>query len=326
MHFPFLVVVLALLSLLAQSNPVSWPWRWGRENEAPSVGTPLESPIRADDSNSAVIAQSSPVSERDYEAYNEENPPQSLISSNSLDSIKEVIDNSVNFREIAQVILPRIEDWFIQLPLHPRFSTITNSSSIFTTIAGYVVESERGISPIAFISSSNETETNFQFETPALEAEVKLRLCYRASEHDFLASEFHRLCDGKGATITLVKGSTDKMAAAYNSVSWRVGGYTLNPSGFQVSIAEGPEEGGGYVFKKYAAIASTMAMSYFGSGPCFEKGMFLSDRCNENIGSFSTIYLQEGYIREGMTEREYLLGSKSGFRVSEYEVFQVELI
>jgi hypothetical protein len=42
------------------------------------------------------------------------------------------------------------------MPLHPRFSTITNSSSIFETLAGYVVESERGISPIAaFISASN---------------------------------------------------------------------------------------------------------------------------------------------------------------------------
>jgi hypothetical protein len=251
MHFQILVVVLAFLSLLAQSSPVSWPWRWGRDNEAPSVGTPLESPIRADDLNSA-------------------------------GSFKELIENSVNFREITQVILPRIEDWFVPIPLHPRFSTITNSSSIFEKLASYVVESEREISPIgAFISSSNDSVTTIKIETPALEAEVKLKLCFRASEHDFLASEFHRLCDGKGATITLVKDSTDKMAAAYNGVSWVSGRpYSVaipNPQGFLASIIEGPEEGGGYVFKKYAAIASTLALSYSGFGPCFEVDFRVSE-------------------------------------------------
>jgi hypothetical protein len=285
MHFQVIVVALALLSLLAQSSPVS-------------------------------------VSERDYEAYNEENPPQSLISSNSLDSIKEVIDNSVNFREITQVIIPRIEEWFIQLPLHPRFSTITNSSSIFTTIAGYVVESERGISPkVAFISSSNETETNFQFETPALEAEVKLMLCYRASEHDFLASEFHRLCDGKGATITLVKDEDGKMAAAYNGGSWSLGLEIIpNPQGFLASIDDDVEDEG-YLFQKYSAREVAVTWGRHGSfGPMFNGGLMISDRCNANSYSLSSIDPNDEYVREGMTEQEYLFDTEN-FRVSEYEVF-----
>jgi hypothetical protein len=286
MHFQFLVVVLALLSLLAQSSPVS---------------------------------------ERDNEAYNEENPPQSLISSNSLDSIKKVIDNSVNFREITQVILPRIEEWFAEIPIHPGFSTITNSSSIFTTIAGYVVESERGISPIAaFVSSSNESVTTIEVETPALEAEVKFKLCYRASEHDFLASEFHRFCDGKGATITVVKDETGTMAAAYNGVSWDFSYWTSNPQAFLASIVEGPEEGGGYVFKKYAANALARVRN-LENGPFFNGGLIISDRCNENTVSQSIIHRGGyGYAREGMAEREYLFDTHH-FRVAEYEVFQVEL-
>jgi hypothetical protein len=57
------------------------------------------------------------------------------------------------------------------------------------------------------------------------------------------------------------------------------------------------------------------------------RGLHISDRCNENTDSLSIIVQHGGYDREGMTEREYLLGSNSrGFIVSDYEVFQVELI
>jgi hypothetical protein len=189
MHFQVLVVVLALLSPLAQSSPT----KRARDNEPSNAETPSKRTKR-------VIISS---------------------SRSSIDSIEEVIDNSVSFRAIAEAIIPQIEEWFVPIPLHPRLSAITNSSSIFEKLASYVVESEREISPIgAFISSSNDSETTIEIETPALEAEVKLKSCYRASEHDFLASEFHRLCDGKGATITLVKDSNDKIAAAYNSESW----------------------------------------------------------------------------------------------------------
>ncbi|KAK8811452.1 hypothetical protein WA158_003186 [Blastocystis sp. Blastoise] len=46
------------------------------------------------------------------------------------------------------------------------------------------------------------------FETPLvnwLGKEKKWKLLYRASEHDYLLSEFHKYCDNKGETIVLVK-------------------------------------------------------------------------------------------------------------------------
>jgi hypothetical protein len=297
MHFQIRVVVLALLSL-AQSNPT----KRARDNE-PSDAEP-----------------SSKRTKRE------------IISSSrsSIDSIEEVIDNSVNFRAIAEAIIPQIEEWFVPIPLHPRLPAITNSSSIFETLAGYVVESERGISPIgAFISSSDESVTTVELETPALEAEVKFKLCYRASEHDFVGSAFHRLCDRKGATITLVKDSTDKIAAAYNSESWGLSDeFTPNYQGFLASIVEGPEEGGGYVLQKYSANDFTMSITYpLLHGPAFDENtLYISDRCNENTNSQSIIdgNYRGGYAREGMAGREHLFDTEY-FRVSEYEVFQVEL-
>jgi hypothetical protein len=172
--------------------------------------------------------------------------------------------------------------------------------------------------------------TTIEVETPALEAEVKFKLCFRASEHDFLASEFHRLCDGKGPTITVFKDNTGKMAAAYNGVSWGLGdelsGSTPNPQGFLASIDEAHEESGGYVLQKFVPGSRyTRTASYSRHGPSFRSDLHISDRCNENTDSVSffdgTHY--GGYVREGMAGREHLFDTEY-FRVSEYEVFQVE--
>jgi hypothetical protein len=59
-----------------------------------------------------------------------------------------ILDNSTNFSAIAEaVLMPRIEEWLAQNPISPGFSTITNSTSVFATLADYVVESERGLIP-----------------------------------------------------------------------------------------------------------------------------------------------------------------------------------
>jgi hypothetical protein len=62
----------------------------------------------------------------------------------------------------------------------------------------------------AFFSSLNKNGEG-------LVKEVKLTRLYRASENKYSARAFHKLCDGKGTTITLVKAVDGKKAAAYNS-------------------------------------------------------------------------------------------------------------
>jgi hypothetical protein len=80
---------------------------------------------------------------------------------------------------------------------------------------------------------------------------VKLTLLFRASEHGFLVSEFHSLCDEKGATVTLVKAGNGRMAAGYNGGRWGVS-RLRNPQGFLASIVDDPEAIGGYSHQKYA--------------------------------------------------------------------------
>jgi hypothetical protein len=264
--------------------------------------------------------------------------PNSAIKEGDLVSTKAlfgIIDSSIIFSAKAEAIMPRIKEWFFYTPYQSGFSAIINASSVFATLAEYVVESEQGFIPrLSFVHSSKENETTVEFE-PRRERgtkraryqgiEVKLTLLFRASEHGFLMSEFHSLCDGKGATVTLVKARNGRMAAAYNGIGW---GHqplsTPNPQGVLASIVDDPGAIGGYSLQKYDANENAVVYRTGSrTGPNFGWGLLISDRCNENERSFSHLMPIHGYGSEGV-EPLSLFGVER-FGVLEYEVFHVEL-
>ena len=67
--------------------------------------------------------------------------------------------------------------------------------------------------------------------------QVKLELLYRASRDGFQAQDFHSRCDGKGATITVIKCSGGFVFGGYADVSWDSHGeYTHSPQAFLFSL------------------------------------------------------------------------------------------
>jgi hypothetical protein len=64
-------------------------------------------------------------------------------------ALGEILDNSVNFWVKAEAVIPRIEEWLVQIPFQSTFSAITNSRSVFKMLAEYVVESEGARNPNA---------------------------------------------------------------------------------------------------------------------------------------------------------------------------------
>jgi hypothetical protein len=58
----------------------------------------------------------------------------------SVETIDGILDNSINFLEIAEAIMPLIEEWLTHKPVSPGFSTITNSSSVFEKLSEYVID------------------------------------------------------------------------------------------------------------------------------------------------------------------------------------------
>jgi hypothetical protein len=234
-----------------------------------------------------------------------------------------ILDNSINFSAKAEaIVMPRIEEWLAQRPVSSGFSAITNSSSVFEKLAEYAVESVRGFIPrLSFVYYSNENETTVEFEKGPVK-DVKLTLLYRASECGFRSSEFHRMCDRKGPTITLVKAENGRIAAAFSGADWGLWEIP-NPRGFIASIVDDPAAIGGYSLQKYDA--DDIGSVYSNYGPDFGAGLTITDICNENANSCSYLYPEYGYGHgpEGV-ETSSLFGLED-FRVLEYEVYQVEI-
>ena len=49
-----------------------------------------------------------------------------------------------------------------------------------------------------------------------LDQPTKIERIYRASEHGFSAKEFHKKCDNKGPTLTLVRTEFGKVIGGYS--------------------------------------------------------------------------------------------------------------
>jgi hypothetical protein len=233
-----------------------------------------------------------------------------------------ILDNSIEFSAIVEAVMPRIEEWLVQKPFQSTLPI--NASSVFVKLAKYVVESERGLIPrLSFVYSSNDNETTIEFKKGPVK-ELKFTLLFRASEHGFLSSRFHRFCDGKGPTVTLIKARNGRMAAAYNGGSWGRGlRRSRNPRGFLASIVEDPGAIRGYSFQKYVANDHGYVYSHPDLGPVFGYSLCISNKCNENEMSQSILGTRCGYGPEGV-DRSALFGVED-FRVLEYEVFQVEI-
>ena len=48
----------------------------------------------------------------------------------------------------------------------------------------------------------------------------KSKLLFRASDHSYLASQFHKLCDGKGPTVTIIKNNFGNVFGGYTNIPW----------------------------------------------------------------------------------------------------------
>jgi hypothetical protein len=52
-------------------------------------------------------------------------------------------------------------------------------------------------------------------------------LIFRASEHEFLAQEFHKHCDGVNDTFTLIRSEFGKTMAGYTPSAWESSNKTI---------------------------------------------------------------------------------------------------
>ena len=63
---------------------------------------------------------------------------------------------------------------------------------------------------------------------PDLKPTSVMKLLYRGSKDGWAARDFHRLCDNRGPTVTVVKSSAGRISGGFTTLSW-----TSNNSGYK---------------------------------------------------------------------------------------------
>ena len=66
-----------------------------------------------------------------------------------------------------------------------------------------------------------------------------LNLLYRATTHNFTASEFHTRCDNKKPTLVVIKNDQDQVFGGFTKQTWNhTDGYKNDPDAFLFSVTK----------------------------------------------------------------------------------------
>ena len=153
----------------------------------------------------------------------------------------------------------------------------------------------------------------------------KPRLLYRASRDGWDASDLHCLCDGKVATVTVVKSSGGYIFGGYTDAAWggtSTGTYKPSTVSFLFSLLDhagiGPVKMP--IINEMTSNAIYISSEY---GPSFGSGHDFIVNTNSNRDASSYCYIGETYELPVNSDDPHFLTGSDSFTVSEYEVFLV---
>jgi hypothetical protein len=148
---------------------------------------------------------------------------------------------------------------------------------------------------------------------------VRWKLLYRGVLFGFGANDFHRACDEAGKFVVVVRAENGRIAVAYNEDGFS-SDYSTSPNqnGFIVSI-----EADGSCGARFDRNGSGSGIwNHAEYGPVFFSDLIISSNCHENEESYSR--LGSAYGEGAEASRSALFGQEN-FRVSEYEVFKINI-
>jgi len=149
------------------------------------------------------------------------------------------------------------------------------------------------------------------------------KLLYRASRDGWNGADFDRMCDGKGATITVVKSSDGYIFGGYTDVAWGMKNSYKNSSVSFLYILKN-QAGIGPVNMPIKSNKTVHAVHHSpGYGPSFGRNpdLDIATNANRSVSSYSTIG-STYELPASCADKHFLTGSSS-FTISEYEVFLV---
>ena len=146
-------------------------------------------------------------------------------------------------------------------------------------------------------------------------------LLYRATSDGFTYSAFHNKCDGKGATISLIKSEDGLVFGGYASKSWNSGNtHISDPNAFLFSVTKRSAFAIKSSKKGEALSPYTGLLCSFGAGD-----LYIYQGCDKSASSYSDLgmsYSSHGMAYASTEARDFLAGSYT-FKVLEVEVYQI---
>ena len=155
----------------------------------------------------------------------------------------------------------------------------------------------------------------------------KWNLLYRASVDGFRAADFHRKCDDRTNTLTIIKTTENYVFGGYTSAAWNQHNqnYNSDSSAFIFSL----------INKENTPLKMGIKPSNYGNaiysqsnyGPTFGGGhdFQISDSSKNNRNSYSNLghsYKFDKYTHGSNEAKNFLAGSYN-FQVTEIEVFRM---
>ncbi|KAK8811274.1 hypothetical protein WA158_003009 [Blastocystis sp. Blastoise] len=154
---------------------------------------------------------------------------------------------------------------------------------------------------------------------------------YRASEHNYLASKFHRYCDNKGETVTIIKhiGKNNHMNifGGYTDQNWESGLGHNKPYSQEFLFTLSNEHDVSPT--KYDYIDSDRSLGIYcrsSYGPTFGDchDIYISDECHSNPNSScKASYFSERYTpqKSSLFVNTHYANSENNYKVEDYEVW-----
>ncbi|TNV83974.1 hypothetical protein FGO68_gene9601 [Halteria grandinella] len=142
---------------------------------------------------------------------------------------------------------------------------VSNSSSVDTSVSQLCGEPQL-FSDSLILSDNAKRSTMIGYFAQMDISNFTVSLLYRASRDGFGAEDFHKTCDKKGATITIVQTTTDHVIGGYTNDPWHSsGGCKQSLSGWLFSFAHA------HPFKRAKGDGNGI-WCMEGKGACFGKG------------------------------------------------------
>jgi len=151
-----------------------------------------------------------------------------------------------------------------------------------------------------------------------------LSLLWRGSHDGFDAAAFHRLCDGKANTLTIIKNTNGFIFGGFTSIPWSLSeGYKADSTAFLFSLTNPSNE----PVKLNVHLEDCAVYHHSSYGPAFglRHDLCVSSLSNKNRNSRMNLRVYE--LPNGKSGKEggksIVGGSDNKFQTFEVEVYQV---